>query len=167
MEFVLKIVFVLLLVGIAALVAHIVDKIRRDAPLHHKMSFRESMDLTDLPIVTFRQGLDRYNFLLDTGSSLSIINKSVLDYIKHTVLDGTGSMYGIDGKANTVSYIRITLNYKDMNYEEDFQVLDMSAPFGNIKRESGVTIHGILSSSFFNKYKYVLDFESLIAYPKI
>lgn len=54
MEFVLKIVFVLLLVGIAALVAHIVDLVRNKTK--NSMSFRESMDLTDLPVVTFRQG---------------------------------------------------------------------------------------------------------------
>ena len=52
MEFVLKIVFVLLLVGIAAIVAHFVDSARKKTS-YDSMSFRETMDLCELPIVTF------------------------------------------------------------------------------------------------------------------
>lgn len=164
MEFVLKIVFVLLLVGIAALVAHIVDLVRNKTK--NSMSFRESMDLTDLPVVTFRQGKDRFNFLLDTGSSLSVINEKVLDYIKHTVLDYKGSIYGMEGNAKETSFVTIPLWYRDKGYEEEFQVVDMSAPFSRIKQESGVTIHGILGNSFFVKYEYILNFKELIAYSK-
>ena len=43
---------------------------------------------------------------------------------------------------------------------------DMTAAFGSIKKETGVTIHGILGAKFFNEFKYVLDFKELIAYSK-
>ena len=42
----------------------------------------------------------------------------------------------------------------------------MKEAFGNIKKETGVTIHGILGSDFFTRYKYVLDFDKLIFYKK-
>ena len=45
-------------------------------------------------------------------------------------------------------------------------ISDLDKPFNNIKKESGVTIHGILGNNFFKKYKYVLDFDKLIAYSK-
>ena len=43
---------------------------------------------------------------------------------------------------------------------------DMSSSFDVIKRSTGVNIHGILGTAFFNKYKYILDFDKLIAYSK-
>ena len=52
--------------------------------LNSQMSFRESMDLTDLPVVTFYQGNKKVNFLLDTGSNDSIINEeAVKNYIRN------------------------------------------------------------------------------------
>ena len=43
-----------------------------------KMSFKESMNLTELPIVTFYNGTNKLNFLLDTGSNLCVINSNSL-----------------------------------------------------------------------------------------
>ena len=54
--------------------------------------------------------------------------------------------------------------YKDKEYQEDFQVIDLSKAFGVIKSESGVNLHGILGNSFFQKYKYVINFDELIVY---
>lgn len=159
-----KIVIALLIAVIAAALAHIVDLTRNK--ITNSISFRESMDLTDLPVVTFRQGKDRFNFLLDTGSSLSVINEKVLDFINHTTLDYKGSIYGMEGNTKETSFVNISLAYKDKEYEEEFQVVDMSAPFNKVKQDSGVIIHGILGNSFFTKYEYVLDFKELIAYSK-
>ena len=33
-----------------------------------------------------------------------------------------------------------------------------------MKKEYGVTIHGLLGTGFFQKYKYVLDFNEMVAY---
>ena len=159
-----EIVIVLLVVIAAVTLACIVDFTRSKK---NKMSFRESMDLTELPVVTFRQdGKDKFNFLLDTGSSLSVINESILNIIKHTDLECTSSVYGMEGNSVETSLVSIPLKYKDTDYVENFQVVDMSAAFDKVKKENGVTIHGILGNSFFVKYKYVLDFKELIAYSR-
>jgi hypothetical protein len=42
----------------------------------------------------------------------------------------------------------------------------MKEAFGHMKQDTGVTLHGIIGSKFFNKFKYVLDFDELIAYSK-
>ena len=72
----------------------------------------------------------------------------------------------MEGNKIDVSYIKASLEYKEEGYEEEFQVVDMSAAFGQIKAESGVNLSGIIGSLFFKKYRYILDFESLIAYSK-
>lgn len=166
MEFVLKIVFVLLLVGVAAIVAHFVDLVRSKNS-YDRMSFRETMDLTGLPIVTFRQGENKFNFVLDTGAYSSIIDSRVLDKLQYTELECKSIGYGIDGKEHHMDIVGIVFTYKDKDYSDAFRVLDMTASFDALKRDYGVTVHGLLSSSFFERYKYVLNYNELVAYSMV
>lgn len=131
------------------------------------MSFMESMNLVDLPVVTFFQGNNRFNFLLDTGSSSCVINKSVLSKLDYKVKsEDSTTLMGMDGIKHDVGTCEISLFYKEKEYTFDYLIQDMSIPFGSIKQASGVVVHGILGSKFFNKFKYVLDFKELIAYSK-
>lgn len=134
---------------------------------HTKISFKESLDLTDLPIITFYIKDKKCNFLLDTGANLSVINNKVLSSITHEKTSITGNVYGLEGNRQSVEYVNVVLTYKDKDYPETVQALDMSAAFANIKKESGVTLHGILGNQFFQKYKYVIDFNELVAYSKL
>ena len=130
------------------------------------ISFRAGYDLTQLPIVTLYQGDKVFNFLLDTGSNDSIIDSNVLKDIEHTMSDEKSSLYGLEGNAREVGKCSITLSYQGSDYPYEYIVCDMTGPFSKIKAESGVILHGLIGSKFFNTYKYVLDFESLIAYSK-
>lgn len=162
---VLEIVGMLLAVIILAIIINGVEDYCKQKK-RVNMSFKEAMDLVDLPVITFYNGGKKFNFLLDTGATFSVIDSNVLDNFSHKKLDDEGTLYGMEGNRITVSYIRALLEYKGMNYEEDFQVVDMSAAFNQVKAESGVTLSGILGSLFFRRYQYILDFESLIAYSK-
>lgn len=163
MEFVLKIIFVLLLAGITVIVVHFVD-LARNKSSYDRMSFRETMDLTGLPIVTFKQGENKFNFVLDTGACSSIIDSRVLDKLQYTELEGKSIGYGVDGVKHHMDRVGIVLTYKDKDYSDAFRVLDMAASFDALKRDYGVTVHGLLSSAFFERYKYVLDYNELVAY---
>lgn len=162
---ILEIVGILLAVIILAVIINGVDDYCKQRK-RVNMSFKEAMDLVDLPIITFYNNGNKFNFLLDTGATMSVIDSNVLNSLSHENLDIIGTVFGIEGNKVDVSYIRAPLEYKDKNYEEDFQVIDMSTAFGQVKAESGVTLSGILGSLFFKRYQYVLDFESLIAYSK-
>lgn len=166
MEFVLKIVFVLLLVGIATLVAYIVDLTRKKVS-QNRMSFKEIMDLCELPIVTFMNNGKKLNFLLDTGASRSVIHKGALEGLSYEPINIVGDIYGMDGKRQEVTYISMSISYKDKEYSDEFQSIDMSEPFSNLKNDYGVNLHGVLSSTFFQKYRYVLNFDKLVAYSMI
>lgn len=158
----LDFLIILVLIVISAIIINgVEDCNRKDA-----MSFREAMDLTNLPIVTFYQGDKKFNFLLDTGATLSVINQAALESITHTTINGTGELYGVDGVKREVSYASINLAYKNKDYTEEFQVLDMQEAIDQVKAESGVNMVGIIGSEFFRKYKYVLDFDELVAYSK-
>lgn len=158
----LDFLIILVLIVISAIIINgVEDCNRKDA-----MSFREAMDLTNLPIVTFYQGDKKFNFLLDTGATLSVINQAALESITHTTTNETGELYGVDGVKREVSYASINLAYKNKDYTEEFQVLDMQEAIDQVKAESGVNMVGIIGSEFFRKYKYILDFDELIAYSK-
>ena len=134
--------------------------------LKSKMSFKESMDLTELPIITFISNDKKLNFLLDTGSNVSFINESTLKDLKYVLTDFTSNMIGVEGNKIENRICKMTICYKQYAFESEFNINNMDEAFGIIKKESGVQIHGILGSLFFQKYKYVLDFNSLIAYLK-
>lgn len=131
-----------------------------------KISFKESMDLTELPVITFINNNVKLNFLLDTGSNNSIINKSVLNILDYKELNGTSDLIGVEGNKIKNSICEMKIEYKDYIFDTTFNIADLDTPFNIIKQEDGVQLHGILGSLFFQKYKYVLDFQSLIAYMK-
>ena len=155
---------IILIVVLIAIAANTAEDIKRKNVT--KISFREVMDLTGLPVITFRQGENKLNFVLDTGAVSSVIDSNILNTLEYTPIEGTSTGYGIDGKEHVMERVGIVLTYKDNQYSDVFRVFDMTASFGAFKRDFGVTVHGLLSSSFFERYKYVLDFKELIAYCK-
>lgn len=139
------------------------DKIKRN---NRKMSFRESMDLAEMPIVTFYQGDKKFNFLLDTGSNYSHISKEAAKEIQGETMEAQAKVSGI-GEGTTSGVCRTTLSYKGANYDIDLSITDhLTDAFAAIKAETGVQVHGLIGNQFFQKHKYVLDFEELVAYTK-
>ena len=131
------------------------------------ISFKESLDLADLPVITMYNNGKKLNFLLDTGSNISHIDSSIdnldCELIEKECLDITtvgGELKGGE------KWLRIPLTYKKQNFSEDFMALELHDTFAQIKKETGVQIHGILGNSFFIKYKYMLDFDEMVAYIK-
>lgn len=159
---VFKIVILILTFLLGLFISSLIES-NRNKPV---MSFRETLDLTGLPIVTFKQGKERLNFILDTGASKSLIDSNALSNIEYEELADTSVSYGIDGITHETPYVGIILNYNNKEYHEAFKVMDMSVSFGALKRDYGVNVHGLLSSAFFEQYSYVLDFANMITYGK-
>lgn len=158
---IIKILSILVLAGFAGYLGNKLSLANRG-----QVSFREAYDLTGLPIVTFKQGKNKINLLIDTGSTKSVILPSLLDVIKSTDLNEGGTIFGMEGNVINTSYVNIDFKLHKNDYSEKFQVVDMSSAFNAIKQDTGVTIHGILGNSFFENYGYVLDFKDFIAYSK-
>lgn len=139
-----------------------------DSNKYTKISFKESLDLTDLPVITFIYGPEKLHFLLDSGANKSVLDERVFNTLNIPLKEDAASMpmYGIEGTPTETKICSMTISYKEQDFTSDFCVIDLSAAFDNVKNESGVTIHGILGNSFFTKYKYVLDFDKLVAYNK-
>lgn len=131
------------------------------------MSFKEAMDLVELPVVTFLNGDKKLNFLLDTGSNISQINSSELPFLDYKKVEEKNmDVIGIEGNKVNTEFCEMTITYKGQEFVNEFCIHDLDDAFAIVREESGVQIHGILGSLFFQKYKYIFDFESFIAYPK-
>lgn len=131
-----------------------------------EISFREAMDLAELPVITFYNGDKKINFLLDTGSNISYLNESIVSSL---VTESTGeesNIIGIEGNKVNCKICKMIIRRKNQEFEEEFSTVDLDKAFSIVKKESGVQIHGILGSRFFEKYKYVLDFKDYIAYVR-
>lgn len=158
-----EVVIILIIIVIAPIIINGVQDYNKKKV---KMSFKESMNLTELPVITFYNKSTKLNFLLDTGSNECVINSKIIDSLNYTKLDKKGSVFGMEGNSIDIDYISIDFTYNNKSYSSSFQVVDMQDAFDRVKQESGVTIHGILGNLFFEKYKYVLDFKELAAYTK-
>lgn len=158
--------YILISIVLAAL--YIAYKVTSKVDNKNSISFMETFNLTEMPIVTFLAGDTKINFLLDTGASQSYIAPNASDLVT-----GTEAIYGMDvttAKGTdrmTCKMIETVLTYKDRNYDVRLFVnKDLDTSFGDLKTQKGITLHGILGADFLDKYSYVMDFEKYVAYPK-
>lgn len=159
---ILEVVGMVILVLVIAFIANTIDDVRKRN--NSKISFKEAMDLVELPVVTFYNSDKKLNFLLDTGSNVSYINNSIISLLDHEKIDKEMDTIGIEGNKVSNQFCKMSVAYKNQVFEEEFSIADLDEAFSVVKQESGVQIHGILGSKFFERYKYVLDFKELTAY---
>lgn len=128
----------------------------------NRVSFKEALDLTDLPVITLLSNEKKLNFLIDTGSNLSHINKPLIDNkeIEYEATDSKSTVYGMDGINRDTEIGIISLSHGSKNLKHAFLLNDLSAAFNSVKADTGVTLHGILGADFFNAYKSTIDFKS-------
>ena len=162
---VLEVIGIILLVIILSIIINGIEDYCKQSK-RVNMSFKEAMDLVELPVVTFYNGDTKLNFLLDTGSNVSYINSSIIPLLVHEKTDTEMNTIGIEGNKVSNQFCKMSVTYKNQVFEEEFSIADLDEAFGVVKQESGVQIHGILGSKFFERYKYVLDFKELTAYIK-
>ena len=157
------IICVIILIITAAIITGILAGIKKK---NSEISFREAMDLAELPVITFYNGDRKINFLLDTGSNISYLNKSIVSSLVVESTGGESNIIGIEGNKVNCKICKMIIKRKNQEFEEEFSIADLDKAFRIVKEESGVQIHGILGSRFFEKYKYVLDFKDYIAYVR-
>lgn len=160
-----SILTVLSVIGIGFIINFISD-IRKNK--NNRISFKEALDLTELPVVTFIGNEKKLNFLIDTGANNSIINESVVNSMKLN----TETFEGIEtntagGNIVLNKVVNLEIKYDDRRiYNECFLVANLDEAFSSIKGDTGVTIHGILGNKFFANHKYIIDFDALALYIK-
>lgn len=125
------------------------------------MEFPLSLGLqkTGLPLII---SSDNLCFLIDTGSTHNTLFDFVYEHFKDRfkVLEERLNIIGIDGVQHEAPTIEAVFNFEGMDYTSSFAVLDASEAIAQVQQETGVQIHGILSTDFLVKNKWILDFET-------
>lgn len=157
---VLQIVVLLVVLIITLLVVYSI----RNHNINH-IPFKESMDLINLPVVTFINNGKKLHFLLDTGSDDSFLTSSVVDSLaikNHN--DKVSNIQTGNGSISSMGMVTLDISYLDSSYENTFLVVDLDTTFKSVADYRGIHIHGIIGSLFFRRYGYKLDFKKLAAY---
>jgi Retroviral aspartyl protease. len=128
-----------------------------------KFPFEETIDKTGLPIVSFEQNGEFFNFLIDSGSDSSTLNSSSLNKLEYVNLEGNNDVYGIDGNKIQTYYVGVKLFSHETKFKEIFQVMDIPG-LDNIYESDGIRVHGILGSNFMRRYGFLIDFTQLKVY---
>ena len=164
-----KLIFCIFVISVCViLIFNIVrDELKKEKT---KISFKESLDLVELPVITFMNNDKKLNLLIDSGSDISYLCSKVVPELNLKSEEEKVELNIITGVKSTDSVcnkVKLNLSFKDNNFEEEFIILpELDQQFDAIKKENGVKIDGVLGNSFLSKYKYIIDYKDLSVYMK-
>lgn len=155
------VIIVFLLIPVVALVLNAIDDYNRS------ISFSNVYEEAGLPIVTLENGDSKYNFLVDTGANLCVLNAKYAETMQCEPVGGTGTMFGMEGNIQEVTYVKAELTHGKDKFNVSFQVIDIDNAFGRIEQDYNITVHGVLGTAFLERYKGKVDFiEHKLKYGK-
>lgn len=113
-----------------------------------------------LPIIEVKVQNMHLHFILDTGSTNSILDKRVIIPLEdHISYVGKYELQGIEG--NAIQSLQGVLSFVCCGkaYQQTFCFMSLQKPFEVIKRDSGIEVHGILGTDFLMANKWIIDFK--------
>lgn len=115
-----------------------------------------------LPIIFIEIKEQYLCFILDTGSTCSLIDSTVVEYFKD-IVEPVGDYYisGIEGTKHKVDMITLPFNFEGQVYKPKFCVKPLLDTFKGIEDESGIQVHGLLGTDFLLENKWIIDFNEL------
>lgn len=157
-----------IIVALIIAAIYIAYRINRKVKDKNFISFMETFNLTEMPIVTFLAGSVKINFLLDTGSTQSFIAQNASDLITGAEAMCGMSVTSAQGTEElTCKMIETVLTHRNKDYNVKLFVnKSLDIAFSDLKTKKGITLHGILGSDFLDRYSYIMDFGKYIAYSK-
>lgn len=145
-------IIVFALIPVVALLANVIEEYNDGIP------FDAAYDSAGLPIITLTNDGKEFNFLVDTGANLCVLNDSALPNLKHKKLEGEGTMFGMEGNLQKVEYVEVLLSHGKDDFTVEFQVCNIDAAFGRVEAEHGITIHGVLGTQFLENNRGRVNF---------
>jgi hypothetical protein len=130
---------------------------------NYTFPFEESMDTVKLPIISFEHKGKIVNFIIDSGSTHSIIEKNYIEEFEYmTATNAKGYVRGINGEKVETTLARVELVKNGHIFSDVFQVLPV--PTLKIQEQKhGIKIHGLLGSQFLKKYRFLINYKYLNA----
>lgn len=125
----------------------------------NKMGFKKNILINDYntPIVELKVNNSNYNFIIDTGSEKSFINKKIVESnITDSVYISTLNFDGItDDKKSYI--VKILIND---SIDVNMLTIDINSIQENIFIKSGIIVDGIIGSDILSKYNAIIDYKN-------
>lgn len=130
-------------------------------------AFSFSMNKTGLPLIVVSMYNKNICFLIDTGSTINLLNNQVYDHFKDKIpIVSDAELIGIDGTKQSVERVIVDFTFEDKVYSSTFTIFDATLAFKQIEVDSGIQIHGILGNEFLVENEWIIDYEKkCIHYP--
>lgn len=119
-----------------------------------------------LPLIAVEMEGNNLCLLVDTGSTLNLLDKRVYDHLSKDKLDvsltsDTISNIGINGIEFKTPRAKLLFKFEECFFKTKFTIFDTSIAFNKVEEESGIQIHGILGNEFLIENGWVINFEKL------
>ena len=126
-------------------------------------SIINGLNKVQLPIIHVKIENKYLCFILDTGSTCSLIDSTVVEYFKD-IVEPVGDYYisGIEGTKHKVDMVALPFTFEGQVYKPKFCVRPLLDTFKGIEDESGIQVHGLLGTEFLLENKWVINFNKLI-----
>ena len=131
--------------------------------MENRYSISYGLEHTRLPLILVEVKDKHLSFILDTGSTCSLIDSNVVEYFKD-IVEPVGDYYvsGIEGTKHKVDMITLPLTFEGQVYKPKFCVKPLLDTFKGIKDESGIQVHGLLGTDFLLENQWIIDFKEHI-----
>lgn len=133
----------------------------RKKPKKTEISFKETLMLTDLPLITFTlKGGEKLTFLIDSGSTECLINEYDAQKMKLEMIECDAVAVGTTGKKQCTSHTTsLELLYENATFVQPFVVHNLAALIAALKENTGARIHGLLGTDFLKATSSIIDYE--------
>lgn len=119
---------------------------------------------TGLPLIVSSGKLKNLCFLIDTGATHNVLFTYVYEHFRSEfkLLSEKQNIMGIEGHCKETPIIEATFDFEGSEYTSTFSVFDATEAIAQVQQETGVRIHGILSTDFLIQNKWIINFDKLI-----
>lgn len=131
------------------------------------LEFSNNYKTHKLPFISLNFNGQKYNFLLDTGADVNVINESAFNVISNGTIQLIPNGLIITAGTDVMSQkANVPFKYINKKFEETFAIMNLDANFNFLHKKHGVLLHGILGSNFFEAHRWSIDFENMVLWTK-
>lgn len=121
-----------------------------------------SISKVQLPLIIVEVKEKFLCLILDTGSTCSLIDSTVVEYFKDIVEPvGDYCISGIEGTKHKVDMVILPFTFEGQIYKPKFCVKPLLDAFKGIEDESGIQVHGLIGTDFLLENQWIVDFRTL------
>ena len=121
----------------------------------------------NIPYVEVKHNNIKFNFIVDSGCTISCIDENVLDLLVHTNTgeNSEGILFANGESSDAIQLVKLSFVINNKEFTETFNAVDFHDMTKQVKDNFGIVVRGLLGSEFLYNNKLILDFdESTIKY---